>query len=106
MRRAAAVGYRHVERDFAALALDRQRSVDAQHVPVFAATDTSALKMDLRVFGGVEKILRAQMLVPHLDAGRDARGLDRRLDRRMIDVVFVERYLSVVFGVRGFDCEV
>src|SRR5262245_6127191 len=61
--------------------------------------------MTLRGFGGVEQILRAQMLVAHLDAGLDARGLDRRLDRRAVDVVFVERYLSAEVGEAAFDLE-
>src|SRR5262249_5391060 len=103
MRRAAAVGYRHVERDLAALALDCQRSIDTQHVSVSAATDACALKMNLRMICGVEKILRSQMLVAHFDAGRDARGVDRRLDRRAVDVVFVERYLSAEVGEAAFD---
>src|SRR5262245_66227703 len=45
------------------------------------------------------------MLVAHLDAGRDALGLDRRLDRRTVDVDFVERYLSAEFGEAAFDRE-
>src|SRR5262245_51336766 len=61
--------------------------------------------MNLRVFGGVERILRGQMLVAHLDAGRDARGLDCRIDRRAEDVVFVERYLSAEVGEAAFDRE-
>src|SRR5215468_2178130 len=48
-RRAAAVGYRHVQGDLAALALDRQRSGDAQHVSVFAGPDAGALKTNLRM---------------------------------------------------------
>src|SRR5262249_22324290 len=46
------------------------------------------------------------MLVAHLDAGRDTRGLDRRLYRRAVDVVFVERYLSVEVGEGAFDSDI
>src|SRR5688572_24191625 len=60
LRRAAAIGYGHVERDLAAPAFDRQGSIDAQHVSVFASFDARALKMHLRVFGDIQKILRAK----------------------------------------------
>src|SRR5262245_2343732 len=102
-RRAAAVGYRHVERDLTALAFDRQRSIDAQHVSVFAAAYARAQKMNLRMSFGVEKIFRAQMVVAHFDAGRDARGVYRHFDRRTIDAVVVQRYLSAEVGEATFD---
>src|SRR5262249_50165813 len=55
-RRAAAVGHRHIQSDLAALTLDRQRSGNAQHVSVFAASDARALKTNLRMRRGVQKV--------------------------------------------------
>src|SRR5262245_29475678 len=104
-RRPAAVGYRHIERNLVAFALDLQRPVDAQHISVFAAADARALKMNLRVICDVKKIFRAQMIIAHFDAGRDARGVDRHGDRRMLDVVFVQRYLTAEVGEAAFDLE-
>src|SRR5262245_2278516 len=104
-RRTAAVGYRHVHSEIAALALDRQRSCDAQHVSISTGSDARALKTNLRVRIGVQKILRAQMLITHFDPGLDARSVDCRFDRRALDVVFIERYLSAKAGETASDCE-
>src|SRR2546422_10606272 len=55
-RRTTAISYRHVQSDLVALSLDRQRSGDAQHISVLAATDARALKTNLRMRLGVKKV--------------------------------------------------
>jgi hypothetical protein len=45
------------------------------------------------------------MFVASFDAGRYAGGVDRRLYRRAVNVVFVERYFSPEIGEAAVDSE-
>ena len=52
--------------------------------------DRLAFESSLGEFGGIEKIGRSQVVVPHFDAGVNARCFDAHLNRRLLWIRFVE----------------
>jgi hypothetical protein len=80
VRRTALVQLVNVKEDLPTFPFDRQRSRKPERIPIFSCLDICALKADVWVTVGVQKICGPQVCVAALITGINARGLDCDLD--------------------------